>query len=50
MSLKYISAEVFTFLILFITVLNAEEVLAKAADQNKEVSLHSNFITKFFLR
>jgi len=32
MSLKYISAKVFTFLILFITASNAEEVLAKAAD------------------
>jgi len=32
MPLKYISAEVFTFLILFITASNAEEVLAQAAD------------------
>jgi len=32
MPFKYISAEAFTFLILFITALNAEEVLAQAAD------------------
>jgi len=50
MSLKYVSAKAFTFLILLIAFLNAEEVLTQAADQNKEVSLHSNFITKFSLR
>jgi len=50
MPFKYTSAEAFTSLILFITASNAEEVLAQAADQNKGVSLHSNFITKFSLR
>jgi hypothetical protein len=32
MPLKYVSAETFTFLILFIAFLNAEEVLTQAAD------------------
>jgi len=32
MSLKYVFAEVFTFLILLITFSNAEEVLTQAAD------------------
>ncbi len=32
MSLKYVSVEVFTFLILLITFLNVKEVLTQAAD------------------
>jgi len=50
MPFKYVFAKAFTFLILLIAFSNAEEVLTQAADQNKEVSLHLNFITKFFLR
>jgi len=50
MPLKYVSAEVFTFLILLITFSNAKEVLTQAADQNRGASSCSNFITKFFLR
>jgi len=50
MSFKYVFTEIFTFLILFITFLNAEEVLTQAADQNKKISLCLNFITKFSLR